>query len=356
MAARNVFLGGEGMSLSRSSLVRVAVMVAVVVAVASVIAACGSSSSSSSSAATNSSASSGGSGSGSHVHVGLAQPDPSNDHSFGQATHNGATNAADQLGIKLNEVDSLTTPSAQKTALENLARTNQLVMMDGAISAAGISPKFPKTQFVVTDGTLPAAPNNHSVVQDWLPVSYLAGVAAAHITKTHTIGFVGGIPIPVILQALKGYTAGAKSVDPSIKVVSANIGSFTDSVKGKAAANAQIAQGADVIYADLDTAHTGIVQAAKQSGKNVKVIGSVAPKCDISSGLDIGDTVFDESKIVFATIKDYVQDGKLPPTLNYGLKGNYSFFALCPGASPAVKAAVANTTAGLLAGKINPGS
>jgi basic membrane protein A and related proteins len=313
------------------------------------LAACGSSGSSSSS-------SSGGSSSGGskQVKIGLAQPDPQNDHSFGEATHNGAALAESQLGIKLTEVDSLTTPSTQLTALQNLARSNDLVMMDGAISSQSISPKFPKTQFVVTDGTLPPAPNNHSVVQDWLPVSYLAGVAAAHMTKTHTIGFIGGIPIPVILAADKGYTAGAKSVDPSIKVISTDIGSFTDSVKGKSAANAQIAAGADVLYADLDTAHTGIVQAAKQSGKDVHVIGSVAPKCDISSGLDIGDTVFDESKIVFATIKQYVQQGSLPATLSFGLKGGYSFFKLCPGASPALQKAVATTTAGLLSGKITP--
>jgi basic membrane protein A len=326
------------------------VPVAVVVVAAVAISACGSSGSSSSSSSSSGAGSSGKSG----LAFGLAQPDPSNDHSFGEATHNGAVKAQQQLGIKLTEIDSLTTPSTQLTALENLARTNKVVMMDGAISSQSISSKFPSTQFVVTDGTLPPAPNNHSVIQDWLPVSYLAGVAAAHASKTHVIGFIGGIPIPVILTADKGYTAGAKSVDPSIKVLSTNIGSFTDSVKGKSAAQAQIAGGADVLYADLDTAHTGIVQAAKQSGKNVHVIGSVAPKCDISSGLDIGDTVFDESKIVFTTIKTYVSNGKLPPVLSFGLKGGYSSFQLCPGAPTSLKKAVSTTTTGLLAGKIKP--
>lgn len=328
---------------------------ALIAVVSLAVAACGSSGSSTSSSSSSSSSSSGSSSGGkSGIAFGLAQPDPQNDHSFGEATHNGAALAQQKLGIKLTEIDSLTTPSTQLTALQNLARTNKVVMMDGAISSQSISSKFPNTQFVVTDGTLPPAPNNHSVIQDWLPVSYLAGVAAAHESKTHTIGFIGGIPIPVILQAAKGYTAGAKSVDPSIKVLVTNIGSFTDSVKGKSAANAQIAAGADVLYADLDTAHTGIVEAAKQSGKNVHVIGSVAPKCDISQGLDIGDTVFDESKIVFTTIKDYVQNGKLPPVLSFGLAGGYSAFKLCPGASAALKKAVATTTADLLSGKINP--
>jgi basic membrane protein A and related proteins len=319
----------------------------IMVAVAALaVGACGSSSSSSSTST--------GSGGKKNVAVGLAQPTPNNDHSFGEATHNGAVKAEKELGIKLTEVDSLTTPRAQTTALQNLARTNELVLMDGAISGQAVSPKFPNTHFVITDGALPPAPNNHSVSQDWHPVGYLAGVAAATVSKTHTIGFIGGIPIPVINDALVGYTAGAKSVDPNIKVLHTTIGSFTDSAKGKNAANAQIANGADVIYADLDTAHTGIVQAAKASGKDVKVIGSVAPKCDISSGIDIGDTVFDQSRIVFTTIQDYVKDGKLPPSLKFGLKGGYSSFPLCPNAPPALKKKIADTSQQLLAGKINP--
>lgn len=315
------------------------------------LAACGSSGSSSSSSSSGSSTSA--SGGKKQVSLGLAQPTPSNDHSFGEATHNGALKAQNQLGVKLTEVDSLTTPRAQTTALQNLARSNEIVLMDGAISAQGISSKFPNTQFVITDGALPPAPNNHSVLQDWHPVAYLAGVAAAKMSKTHTIGFIGGIPIPVILDAQAGYAAGAKSVDPSIKVLHTTIGSFTDSVKGKGAANAQIAAGADVLYADLDTAHTGIVQAAKQSGKDVHVIGSVSPKCDISSGIDIGDTVFDQSRIVFSTIKSYVNTGKLPPTLTFGLKGGFSSFQLCPGAPASLKKAISTTSSGLLSGQIN---
>jgi basic membrane protein A len=334
------------MESQRRSKVLAAGAAALGVAAALALGACGSSSDSSSSSSSSASTAK------KQVKVGLAQPTPNNDHSFGEATHNGAVKARANLGVDLTEVDSLTTPRAQTSALQNLARSNELVLMDGAISAQGISSKFPKTHFVVTDGTLPPAPNNHSVHQDWHPVAYLAGVAAAKSSRTHTIGFIGGIPIPVILDAQKGYTAGAKSVDPSIKVLHTTIGSFTDSTKGKAAANAQIASGADVLYADLDTAHTGIVQAAKAKG-NVHVIGSVAPKCDISKGIDIGDTVFDQSRIVFTTIQDYVKDGKLPPTLTFGLKGGYSSFPLCPGASPALKKAVSAAAAGLLSGKIN---
>src|SRR5438067_1737193 len=198
---------GGSMSQRRPKLLSRVVPAAAIAVIVLVVASCGSSNSSSSSSGGSSTGSSSSSGSG--ATFGLAQPDPQNDHSFGQATHNGAALAEKQLGIKLTEIDSLTTPSTQLTALENPARTNQVVMMDGAISSQSISSKFPNTQFVVTDGTLPAAPNNHSVTQDWHPVSYLAGVAAAHLTKTHVIGFIGGIPITVITTAPKGYAAGA---------------------------------------------------------------------------------------------------------------------------------------------------
>jgi len=337
------------MSERKPVLVRLVFLTLLTVALAVAVAACGSSKSKSSG-----SAASNGSSGGSHLRVGLAQPTASNDHSFGEATHDGAMEAVSKLGIKLNEVDSLTTPSAQQSALENMARVDQLVLMQGGISAATISPKFPSTQFVVTDGVLPPRPNNHSVIDNWLPVTYLGGVVAAHESKTHVISFIGGPPIPPIQQGLQGFTAGAKSVDPSIKVLSTFTGSLSDAGKAKTAASAQIAQGSDVIYADLDNAHIGIVQAAKQSGKNVKVIGSVSPKCTISDGLDIGDTLFPQARIVYKLISDYVHTGTLPATQTFGLQGGYSLFKLCPGAPKSLKSVLASTTAGLLSGKINP--
>jgi basic membrane protein A len=312
------------------------------------ISACGSSSSSSSSGSSKTPSGAGAGG------VAVAQVSAANDHSFGQATHDGVLATEKQLGIKITEVDNLTAATAQLAALKDLARTNKLIIYSAAMSVTGVANKFPGTQFVALDGSAPPGANTHSQVQNWLEVSYLAGVAAAHQSKSHVIGFIGGIPIPAIATANKGYIAGAKSVDPSIKVISTDIGSFTDSVKGKSAAQAQIAQGADVLYADLDTAHTGIVEAAKESGKDVHVIGSIAPKCTISDGLDLGDTVFSESKIVLSLVKNFVDQHKLAPTLNFGLAGGYGAFPLCPGVSPAVSKAVATTAAGLTSGKIKP--
>ena len=68
--------------------------------------------------------------------------------------------------------------------------------------------------------------------------AYLAGVAAAKATKTNKIGFIGGMQSDVITRFEKGYEAGAKSVNPDIKVDVQYAGSFSDAAKGKTIAAA----------------------------------------------------------------------------------------------------------------------
>jgi basic membrane protein A len=282
--------------------------------------------------------------------VGVAQPSSKNDHSFSEAVYNGSVQAQKAFGFKLNGIYNVTTPKAQASAVTNLARTNDIVLVAGAISISPIYKKFPNTLFVILDGIAPKAPNTRSVTQDWYPVGYLAGVAAAKATKTNTVGFVGGIPIPVITDGAKAFALGAKSVNPKIKVLTTTIGSFTDSVKAKSAAAAQIASGADVIWADLDTAHTGVVQAMKESGKGW-VIGSVAPKCSFSSGIDLGDTTFNLQSIVFDTLKEWLHGG-LPTLRIFSIKDGVSDLAFCPKAPAGVRSAVAKAKAGIISGKI----
>ena len=76
--------------------------------------------------------------------------------------------------------------------------------------------------------------------------AYLAGVAAAKTTKTKIVGFVGGIKGAVLTRFEKGFEAGVKSVDPSIKIDVQYAESFGDAAKGKTIAAAQYTAGADI--------------------------------------------------------------------------------------------------------------
>ncbi len=83
--------------------------------------------------------------------------------------------------------------------------------------------EYPDTNFAVIDGystTLTKTPlkNLTDLVFAEEQGSYLVGVAAALKTEAKHVGFVGGTHGDLIKKFEAGYTAGVKSVDPSIKI------------------------------------------------------------------------------------------------------------------------------------------
>ena len=111
-------------------------------------------------------------------------------------------------------------------------------------------------------------PNYQGLVFNEAQAGYLAGVAAGSLTKTNTIGTVGGIfSIPPVPQYMGGYENGAMSVNPDIKVLSDFVSTditkaFTDPVRGKAIADQMVSQGADVLFQVAGGSGQGVLQAA----------------------------------------------------------------------------------------------
>ena len=231
--------------------------------------------------------------------VGLMMDLPRNDGSFGQATAEGAEEAADELGAELTVVDSLEgKPAEARSALDNLAQTNQVVVVV-ANAVMGdlprIAQEYPDVIFAVDADKIDGADNIFYRVQNWYPLGYLAGVAAATTSETGTIGFVGGGLIPPTIQGQAGFEDGAASVNPDIEILDTVTNSFTDPTLAKNAAAAQLAGGADVLYSFLDAAHAGAVQAAVEAGGTARLIGVISPKCEESQGLELGDTMADQA-------------------------------------------------------------
>lgn len=326
---------------------RWALMAAVAVVAGSVaLAACGSSSSSSSGGGTAATSGSGSSSSGGKK-LGLMMDVLRNDKGFGAATYAGAQKAAKAFGLQLSVVDGLANkPQQAVSALNNLIRDDDFIV-DGASATNGILPRLagrnPTKQFSVYAVPIAGASNLHYAFQDWYPLGYIAGVVAAKSTKTNTIGFVGGGQIPPTIRGREGYIAGAKATRPGIKIVSTITGDFDDAVKGQSATSAEIAQNADVVYSFLDAAHAGAVKAVKQSGKSVKLLGVIIPKCSFSQGFELGDTVADQSQLVFDLIKGMVNKN-LQNTV-FGVQDpKVASFQFCPGkSSPELKSAITQT-------------
>ncbi|MEU1162890.1 BMP family ABC transporter substrate-binding protein, partial [Streptomyces sp. NPDC005921] len=130
--------------------------------------------------------------------------------------------------------------------------------------------KFPKVTFGIIDDNTIKADNVADLVFHEEQASYLAGVAAAKATKTNTVGFIGGVDVPLIHKFEAGFEQGVADTKKGVKVKSQYLtetaaeGGFSSPDKGKTAADGQIDAGADVVYAAAGLSGQGVIQSAAE--------------------------------------------------------------------------------------------
>ena len=94
--------------------------------------------------------------------------------------------------------------------------------------------------------------------------AYLLGVLAGKTTKSNTLGIVGSFPIPEVIRNIDAFALGARSVNPKAVVKVIWVDTWYDPGKERQAAEALIAQGADVLGQNTDS--PAVVQVAEQRG------------------------------------------------------------------------------------------
>jgi basic membrane protein A and related proteins len=292
--------------------------------------------------------------------VGMLLTGPITDHGYNQGHYEGLMQAKKELGVDVNFVENVNSPDRQLDALKNLAANNDLVIAIGGqlVQLTKIvAAQFPKRQFVATEGVATGGgPNLHSFVMNFAHLGYLAGTVAARITKTNKVAFVGGLDIPPTTQSNVGMRAGASATNPSVEYMVTSTGSFNDPGKAKEAASSLIAQGVDVIYTLLDAAYPGAVAAAKDSGKDVKVIvGSRFPSICAESPHILATTPIAFNARVVAIVRDF-KAGTLPAVKIMGLQdAGLEKLEFCPQhGTPALNDLVAKTTAAIANGSVTP--
>ncbi|MDA5095247.1 BMP family ABC transporter substrate-binding protein [Aliiroseovarius sp. KMU-50] len=191
------------------------------------------------------------------------------DKSFNEAAYNGAKRWADETGGKYLEIE-LQSEAQREQALRRFAEAgaSPIVTTGFAMAdpVANVSADYPDTKFVNIDGFLPEIPSNVQMIAfEEHQGSYLVGVLAAMASKSGTVGFIGGMDVPLIRHFACGYAQGALATNPGIKIVANMTGNtptaWNDPVRGGELAKAQIAQGADVVYAAAGGTGIGVLQA-----------------------------------------------------------------------------------------------
>lgn len=162
---------------------------------------------------------------------------------------------------------------------------------------------------------------------------FLAGAVAAYYTTGEnaanadkTIGFVGGVESTTVNNFLVGYAEGAKYVDPEIKVLTAYVGDYNDTAKAKDLANAQISEGADIIFQVAGGAGNGVIEAAAEKD-GVMAIGVDSDQYQALEGSNLQPAVITSSlkrldNALFNICQSYAEDPSSVPfgeNVTYGL-------------------------------------
>ncbi|MFE9704977.1 BMP family protein [Streptomyces sp. NPDC005930] len=289
------------------------------------------------------------------------------DQSFNDAAYAGLEQAKKEFGYKTADIEPTDgeTDADKEQRLTSLAKQgyNPVIGVGFAYGPAmtAVAAKYPDTTFGIVDSVVEGK-NVASLVFAENEASYLAGVAAAKATKTKTVGFVGGVNVPLIHKFEAGFAQGVKDTDPKVKVLSqyltqtAEEGGFSSPDKGKAAAEGQIEKKADVVYAAAGLSGQGVIEAAAKA--KIWAIGVDSDQYKQEALAAYKDSILtsalkDIDGAVFALAKS-VEDGKpLTGTHTFdlksdgvGLSDSNPKFAEVPGAKEAVDKAKAGIVGG----------
>jgi basic membrane protein A len=220
-----------------------------------------------------------------------------------------------------------------------------------------VASDYPDTNFAIVD-TVVDQPNVRSIVFKEQEGSYLVGVLAAMASKSHVVGFVGGMQVPLIGKFECGYVQGVKATNPDTKVIINYTGdtpaAWTDPVKGGEIAKSQIGQGADVVYHAAGGTGVGVLQAAADAG--VLGIGVDSNQNYLHPGSVLTSMVKRVDVAVYNTFMDGKKGEFKPGVVKLGLAEGGVGYALDENnkelITPEMKKAVEQAKADIISGKI----
>ena len=209
--------------------------------------------------------------------VALLTPGPITDQAWNSSAHQGLERIRDSLGADISHIQTKTPAEFEENFRQYGAKGFSLVIGHGfefQDAAQRVGPEYPATTYLTTGGT-GVGPNIAALSFAFDEPSYLAGMAAAAVTKSGVLGTIGGTELPPVTASFRAF-----------------IGNWDDAGAGKEQALAQIARRADVIFQNADAAGLGIFQAVRET-RDVWIIGSNADQNGVAPAVTLGSVVID---------------------------------------------------------------
>lgn len=252
------------------------------------------------------------------------------DKSFNDAAFKGLERAKKELGIDF-EIYDPGDGADRESALRKLASKPEvkLIYAVGFIFTEDITTvakDFPDKNFGCVDYTVlseSSIPNNLLALEfKEEEGSFLVGAISGLMTKTNTVGFLGGMESALINKFETGFAKGVKYTNPNCKIltgyVSVTSEGFKNPGKAKEISISQYSNGADIIYHASGLSGLGLFEAAREMKKYA--IGVDLDQYNEAPGFVLTSMIKKVDEAIFLTIKDYSENKFRGGVKTLGLK------------------------------------
>jgi len=271
--------------------------------------------------------------------------------------------ASNPHGLKVNYewFESIAYADGERVIGELAASGKYDIILGHSTFGESIAPlldQYPEILFAFSgSGNDPFGGNGYWIDVYTHEAAYLTGIIAGMMTKTNKISAVAAFPFPNVNLPLNvnAYIAGALSVNPDVEAQVTYIESWFDPTTAKESTLAQIAAGADMVYAE----RLGPFEAAAESA-GVFAFGhfsdqaALAPDVVLTSTLAIWDpaveTLIDEWYAYVTEGEAY--DAPMERILFLMSEGGTDLAVLSDLVPDDVKAAVEDAKAKILSGEL----
>lgn len=190
---------------------------------------------------------------------------PSNDGGWSQAIDEARGRLETALDVRIPQAEEVPeSATAIRPAAELFIERGANIILGSAFGYSdtfeALAAEYPEVVFLNPAGTT-NGDNLKSFYGRTYETQYLCGMIAGGISETGQLGFVAANPFGLVNWTVNAYLLGARQVNPDAELTVVFTGAWADPVKERAAAEALIEQGIDVIGQHVDTPAVQVVAA-----------------------------------------------------------------------------------------------
>ena len=239
------------------------------------------------------------------------------DKSFFDSAAAGMKKAEADLPVTVKIIEAGYDKSKWQPALADATDGDYDVIIAGTFDmtpfVSDLAPQYKDKKFIIFDDapdyTKCDCANVLGINYQTSSAGYLAGYAAAKLSKTGVLATIVGMDFPTVTDFKVGFDQGAKAANPKIQILNQVAGTFSDPAKGKEIALAQLGQNADVIFPIAGATGIGALQAARDAKK--LAVGVDSDQAEIFASTDPA-----QAAVIFTSVEK-----KVGQSLYLALKG-----------------------------------